>query len=289
VKVLLLGGTGFVGAAVLSELCRAGHRVIALARSDDAAGRLSAPGAEPLRGDLRRPDRWAAVVTEVDAVVHVAATFSPDMGAVDGAVLQSLTGECQRALHRVRFIYTGGVWLYGATGDTIASEQTPFNPIPGFEWMVSNGASILNSPCFSANVIHPGMCYVRDGGSFSRFARRDRPVEIWGSADTRWPVVHREDLARAYRLVLEQAPPGESYNVCAQIGVRVGDLATATSRRLGLAARPVIRSVADVVAEHGQLALGPTLDQQMSSEKITRQLGWVPVHTDAVAEQSACS
>lgn len=33
-KILMLGGTGFVGGAVLSELCRAGHHVLALAGSN---------------------------------------------------------------------------------------------------------------------------------------------------------------------------------------------------------------------------------------------------------------
>lgn len=285
-KILMLGGTGFVGGAVLSELCRAGHGVLALARSEEAGRRLKGAGAEVLRGNLRSPDQWAAAVQEVDAVVHAAATFTKDMGEVDSGVIRALMEECERTRRQVRFIYTGGVWLYGATGDSIATEETPFNPIPGFEWMVDNGAAVFEAPCFIASVVHPGMSYVRDGGAFSRFASPDRPMEIWGSPDTRWPVVHQEDLARAYWLVLEQAPAGQSYNISAELGVRVGDLAAATARRHSIQADPVVKTVADVVAERGQLALGPTLDQQMSSQKISDQLGWRPIHVDAVAEMS---
>lgn len=285
-RILVLGGTGFVGGAVLSELYRSGHHVLALARSEEAEHRLTGAGAEVLRGDLRHPRQWAGAVREVDAVVHAAATFTRDMGEVDRGVIRALMNACQRSPHRVRFVYTGGVWLYGATGDSIATEETPFNPIPGFEWMVDNGAAVLNASCFAANVVHPGMSYVRDGGAFSRFASPDHPIEVWGSPDTRWPVVHREDLAHAYRLVLERAPAGESYNVSAEVGVRVGDLVAAAARRHGLRADPVVRTAADVVTEHGQPALGPTLDQQMSSQKISEQLGWTPSHTDAVAEMS---
>jgi hypothetical protein len=48
----------------------------------------------------------------------------------------------------------------------------------------------------------------------------------------------------------------------------------------------VVKAAADVVKEYGQLALGPTLDQQMSSQKISEQLGWTPSYTNAVAEMS---
>lgn len=64
--VLVLGATGFIGAAVVEELAGAGHEVTALARSDDAAAAHLARGLRVVRGDLRRPVRWAAVVADVD-------------------------------------------------------------------------------------------------------------------------------------------------------------------------------------------------------------------------------
>lgn len=283
-RILLLGATGSVGSAVLLELLRGGHSVLALARSDAAEAQLAANGADVVRGDLRAPEVWSASLHEVDAVVHAAATFTDDMGEVDLRLVQALIAQGMTAGRRIRFVYTGGSWLYGPTGDGVATEDTALNPIDSFAWMVRNSAAVLGAPCFSTNVLHPGMCYIRDGGVFSRFLPNHGTIEVWGSLDTRWPVVHRDDLASAYRLVLENGPPGEAYNVCAEQAVRVGDIVRVMAKRFGVQAEPAVRSVADVTAEHGGWAVGPTLDQQMNSQKIMASLGWKPIHTDVLSE-----
>lgn len=283
-QVLLLGATGSIGAAVLPELLRGGHAVLALARSDAAEQKIKSSGADAVRGDLRNPTAWSAAVHDVDAVIQVAATFTCDMGEVDRRVVQELIAEGTKAVRPIRFLYTGGAWLYGQTGNAVTTEDTPFNPIPSFSWMVRNSTAVLKAPCFSANVIHPGMTYVRDGGVFSRLLPQEGRIEVWGSLDTRWPIVHRNDLASAYRLVLEKGSPGQSYNVCAEQAVRVGDIADRIAKRFGVRSEPLVRSVPDLIAEHGEWAVGPTLDQQMSSQKIKESLGWEPLHTNALAE-----
>jgi dihydroflavonol-4-reductase len=50
--VFVTGGSGFVGGAIVQELVARGRTVRALARSDDAAARLEALGALPVRGSL---------------------------------------------------------------------------------------------------------------------------------------------------------------------------------------------------------------------------------------------
>lgn len=283
-RILLLGATGLIGRAILPELRCHGHSILALARSDIASDKLNAQGVEVLRGDLCRPDQWSESIHDVDGVIHVAATFTHDMGDIDRRLIQALVAQAQKSPKPIRFIYTGGAWLYGDSGGTIVTEQTAFNPIASFAWMIENRRLLAKSRCFTTNTIHPAMVYVRDGGELSRLMPKDGRIEIWGRPETRWPLVHADDLAVAYRLVLESDSLGESYNVCAEQGVRQQDIAHVISNRFGLQTKPRIRSTLSLVTEYGQWAEGPVLDQRMSSEKIRTQLGWKPVHLDVLAE-----
>jgi nucleoside-diphosphate-sugar epimerase len=286
-RILLLGATGSIGRAVLAELSAQGHDVLALARSNTSQRSLREQGVDVLRGDLRSPRAWSAALAKVDAIVHVAATFTDDMGAVDRAVVDAMIEACPIRRSKPRFIYTGGCWLYGATGDEIADEDRPFDPIPAFAWAVENARRLMQSGCFSTSVVHPAMVYDRDGGVFSRFlekAKRGDPIEVWGALETRWPLVHRDDLGRAYGLVLAQGRDGHHYNVAAEESVPVGRIVDALGSRFGLTRPPIVRSREEVVAEQGDWAVGPTLDQGMSSRKIRTELGWVPAHIDACAE-----
>ncbi|MGD1859994.1 MAG: NAD-dependent epimerase/dehydratase family protein [Leptolyngbyaceae cyanobacterium] len=282
-RVLLLGATGFIGSAIIPELFEHGHSIIALARSDAAENQLVDKGVGVVRGDLREPEKWSNYIHEVDAVIHVAATFTDDMGDVDRQAIEALVAQGNRSQKTTRFIYTGGVWLYGQTGDHIATEDTPLNPISSFSWMVENSRYALNAPCFNTSIVHPGIVYVRDGGAFSRLIPIEGRIEVWGSVEKRWPLVHRDDLAAAYRIVLEKGKPGESYNVCSEKGVRLSDITNVISERFDLTTKPLVRSIEELISEHGEWAEGPTLDQQMSNQKML-ELGWSPEHLDAVAE-----
>src|SRR5580658_811641 len=51
-RLLVVGGSGFLGGHVLREAARRGHQTLALARSPEAARAVAAYGARPLAGDL---------------------------------------------------------------------------------------------------------------------------------------------------------------------------------------------------------------------------------------------
>lgn len=288
-RILLLGATGYIGSAVLSELLSHGHSILALAHHARAEESLARQGADVLTGDIRQPQAWAAALQQVDAVVHLAATFTEDMGAVDDGLIEAFIAAAAGRDRRLRFLYTGGCWLYGATGDRVADENDPLSPFPSFAWMPRNFEKIKAVEAFEAVFLHPAMVYDRDGGTLSRFiegARDNGVIEIIGSLDTRWPLVQLQDLASAYRLALTEARPGEAYNLATEDGVAVKRLAAVISKRFGLERPPQLLSRAEAIDQLGSWAAGPALDQQMSGAKARRALGWQPKHVSIFDELS---
>lgn len=282
-RVFITGATGSIGVAVTAELAAHGHQITALARSDASAAQLGALGHNVIRGDLRAPDHWAGAVVDADAVINLGDTFTDDMDVVDQGVIEAMRAAAAGAGRTVRLIYTGGCWMYGATGDAVATEDSPFNTIAAFEWANRSAAAILSSPTFTAAVIYPAMVYHQGGGVFERFltsAKSGAPAELWGTPQTRWPLIHRDDLAVAYRLLVEAPDLTGHYNASAEPGVAVGDIVTAIYTQYGRRPDIRLRSLASAVAEHGDWAEGPFLDQQMACPRLEKDTGWRPAIPD---------
>ena len=291
VRILVLGGTGSIGASVVSALMSRRHEVLGLARSDAAAESLSSRGVQLVRGDIRWPREWAGMAEAVDAVIQVAGDFTPDAASVGRNLLGTLLPrlEARRGVAPPTYIYTGGCWLYGETGDRVATEESPLNAPAGWAWSIDHLRMVLGAPRVRGIVIHPAMVYERDGGVLQQFrddlSRLGR-VRIFGQESVRWPMVHRSDIGELYALALEHASFGASYNGAAVDSITVGTLARAMARRAGVEETPLVRPIEEAVTELGEWARGYTIDQRMSGSKARRELRWSPIHTDPLADIS---
>jgi nucleoside-diphosphate-sugar epimerase len=284
VRVFILGGTGEIGLPTVRELVKRGHDVQALARSDVSAAKLAEIGATPVPGDIAAPEQWIGRMPHFEAIIHAACDFHSGMGAIDAQLLDILLPSLAAQPAKPRFIYTGGCWLFGATGDVVGTEATPFRPLPAFAWMVPQLRRILAATEVDGIIIHPAMVYTAAGGVFDRFAREARErgaIGVVESADVRWPLVHSEDLAALYVAALERAPARSSYIGAAVEGLSVGRIARAFAKRFALRhPEPHIISTEAIASERGDWARGYALDQQLSGEKARRELGWLPMHLD---------
>jgi uncharacterized protein YbjT (DUF2867 family) len=86
-KLMVTGGSGFLGGYVLREAARRGHQAVALARSETAAGAVTALGARPVSGDLNDARSLAGAFTAArcDVLVNLASLGFGHAPAIIGA------------------------------------------------------------------------------------------------------------------------------------------------------------------------------------------------------------
>jgi nucleoside-diphosphate-sugar epimerase len=278
-KVLLTGATGYIGSAVAEALKEAGHEVTGLARSSEAAARLEAKNIQALRGDLTDTQVLSAAAQSADGVIHTALPHTPEAPSVDRkaveAILSALEGTDKP------FIYTSGIWVYGSTGDTVATEETPLNPTPMVAWRPADENLTLEGALrgVRAIVIRPGIVYGGSGGIIGGMideAREKAVVRFVGTGENRWPQVHVSDLAELYLLALERAPAGTVLNGTSGDSARVREVAEAASRTGGANGRVEAWPLEEARKSLGGYADALALDQQVSGKKAQELLGWKP-------------
>jgi dihydroflavonol-4-reductase len=129
-SVLVTGGTGFLGRAIIERLLNEGDEVKALARSDASTGELGALGTEPVRGDVLDLDALAAAMRGCDVVYHAAganafcARDPSPMFEVNVRGSQNVVLAAARAGVR-RVVYTSSAATLGEASGTIGSEESP--------------------------------------------------------------------------------------------------------------------------------------------------------------------
>ena len=278
-KVLVIGGTGYIGSAVVRRLRSAGHEPVVLVRDPGHAhaallhrvGDLTAPGS------LR-----AAVTPDIDAVVHAA---TPTGGwDADLAALAALT----ETLVDRPLVYLSGVWVLGRTTDPV-DETAPTNPIEIVSGRPRLEQHVLEATGMRGIVVRPGIVHGAGGGipsTMVEWACKAGTGRYVGDATVRWPMVHVDDLADLVELALDRAPAGTVLHAVAESGVPVKDLAVAADVAAGGSGQAESWDELDAANELGApFAAALALHQEVTAG-VARQLGWTPAHTDAVDDLS---
>ena len=283
-EILLTGGTGYIGGALIGEFVRAGHGVVALVRSPDKAGDLEQAGVRPIEGELNDPDSYRASASSADAIVHAAFDYATGARG-DAAALDALLGAAASG-RPGSLLYTSGCWVLGDTGDAVAGEDAATDqPAENVTWRVGHERRVLDaaSEALATAVIRPGIVY---GGSGSltapmfETATRNGAAEFIGDGTNHWSLVHLADVARLYRAVLEEQARGVFHAVDGT-PLPVGEVAAAASRAAG--AGGATRSVPQDQAreQHGPMADAMCLNQRMAATR-SEALGWRPSHASFV-------
>lgn len=217
-------------------LQEAGHEVIGLDSFlfEECTFGLDAAPIPSIRKDIR--DVEASDLGGFDAIMHLAGISNDPLGDLNPDCTLDINYRASVRLAKLskeggvpRFIFSSSCSNYGAAGDDMLDENTPFNPVTPYglskvrtEEDVAKLADSSFSPVFLRSATAYGVsCRLRADlvlNNLVGWAFTTGRV-LLKSDGTPWrPVVHIEDISRAFLAVLE-APSEQVHNHAFNVGL----------------------------------------------------------------------
>jgi UDP-glucose 4-epimerase len=213
-RVLVTGGSGFIGRAVVQALLDAGADVVVADEDEHLDARVHG-----LVGDLRDPPFARSVVTpDLDGIIHLAAVTSvlgskEDPAGTYDANVAVTAALLERARENgvARFVMSSTNAVVGDVGRRTIHETTPLQPLTPYgatkaacEMLLSGYAAsygMAASALRFTNVYGPGMDH-KDSfvPRLMRAAARDEGVEVYGDGLQVRDLVHVDDAVDAVLL-----------------------------------------------------------------------------------------
>ncbi|HVU56491.1 MAG TPA: SDR family oxidoreductase [Puia sp.] len=279
-RVFVTGASGFVGSAIVNELIGAGHQVLGLARSDNAAESIKKAGAEVLEGDVNDLAILQKGTENADAVIHTA--FNHDFSKfkanceADRKVIEALGASLAGSLRPL--VVTSGIGLlnYGRiVTEEDASPSSDTVPRAASE----EAATAAASKGVKAYIVRlPPTTHGKGDHGFVPMiidmARKNGVSAYIGEGKNPWPAVHRLDAAVLYRLIAEQAPSQKVFHAVAEEGIAFRTIAEAIGQ--GLHLPTVSKAGKDAEAHFTWFTHFASLGCPASSAKTRTTLGWQP-------------
>lgn len=247
-RIVISGGSGYLGKALVARLVQEQREVVVLTRSSELPPELARlPNVRAVRWDAGSPGEWEKTLDGAFGVVHLAgeqAVGARYTEAVKRRIFDSRVKTAQaivraigNAEHRPKVLVSAsGVGYYGARGDEACDEETP----PGDDFLAgvcvawegaAREAETLGVRVVSARfgiVLGPG------GGALSVMSRPYRmfvggPI---GSGRQMFSWVHLDDALSAIERCLLDATLSGPVNVAAPHAVTHAELAQKLGRTL---------------------------------------------------------
>jgi uncharacterized protein YbjT (DUF2867 family) len=231
-KLMVTGGSGFLGGYVLHEASRRGHRTVALARSEAAAAAVTALGALPVNGDLNDAqsliDAFAA--KRCDVLVNLAS-----LGFGHAPVI--IAAAERAGIPRAVFVSTTAVTT------TLAATSRRVRLL---------AEQVIREAAFDWTILRPTMIYGDPGDrNLSRLLpllRRAPVLPIPGGRHLQQPV-HAADVADAVLAAAERpAAAGHTYDVAGPEPLTFAELLRTSARAVASRTRFVPVPLSPVVA-----------------------------------------
>ncbi|QJT09450.1 SDR family oxidoreductase [Oceanidesulfovibrio marinus] len=276
-RIFVTGATGFIGSHVVKELIDAGYDVLGMTRSAEGEKTLAAMGADIHRATLEDVEGLRKGADSADAVIHLGfnhnfAKFAESC-KIDQQAIEAL-GAALANSDRTLIVPSvmGGLTSPGqvATEDMVRPEVSPLprvseqtaQSLQGVDAVVVRLAQVHNT-------VRQGL--VTNAIAIAREKGMSAYVE---DGMNRWAAVHVRDVARLFRLVLEQHEKGAIYHAVAEEGIPMRVIATA----IGLGLNVPVKSIPSHEAQDhfGWFATFASHSMMASSAITRKKLGWAP-------------
>ena len=290
-KVLVIGGAGYVGSALVERLLNRGLQVSVLDAmhfGEEALAKVRGHrNLTLIREDFRNIEVLTRAIDGVGSVVHLgglvgdpACALDPELTMDVNVTATKLVGEIAKAQGVRRFVFASSCSVYGAC-DQIVDEGSRFNPQSLYARSKVASEVVLgalNSRDFAVTCLRFATIYGFSGRT--RFdlvvnllcakAVREGVITVYG-ADQWRPFVHVDDVARAIVMTLQapsEAVAGEAFNVGSDTqNYTLGDMAELINRQV-----PDAKIVSDTTCVDRR-------NYRVRFDKIRTRLGFEPAWT----------
>jgi nucleoside-diphosphate-sugar epimerase len=222
-NVLIVGGAGYIGSALVQRLLESDYQVRVLdlmVYGDDSISEFyDHPRFELIKGDFRNIDTVVSATKGVDSIVHLGALVGDAACAIDEDLTTEINLRATQTIAEVgkgfgvkRFIFASTCSVYGAS-DEILDERSILRPISLYARTKVESEKVLlgmADAAFAPTVLRFGTIYGLSGrprfdlvvNLLAAKAAQDGEVGIFGGKQWR-PLVHVKDVAEAIALTLE--------------------------------------------------------------------------------------
>lgn len=299
-RVLVTGGTGFLGSHVVERLLEADHEVRALVRATSDTRHLTGLGVQLVVGAVDEPPTLCAAVRGVDVIVHCAglvkALNEAAFDVVNAHGTQHILDAARaEAPGLQRFVHVSSIAAGGPGGP--GQERGPVSAY-GRSKRRGEDAARAAADAFPVTVVRPPVIYgPRDREVLPAFrAVKAGLLPLFGQADARFSMIYVEDCAAAVVAAVERPHGREAvYPVDDGVEHTWPDLARTMAEALGVRKLRTIQVPGAVTRMAGRMggALARLLrrpilftddkvveiaqpDWICGHEAITHDLGWCP-------------
>jgi len=285
-KILHIGGTGFLGSHIVRKLIERNHDVTIITRDPDTEMPFDKTKVKFIKGDILQFDRFE-ISGKFDVLVYTAMVpFKP--GRISNKKfkeLEIITKQYfQNTIELARKLSCPLILTSGASFETKGHEVADENwPIARkgmaalgkcYDEMISDSKTRNSIPLIE---MLPAQIY-GNGGMFNKMISmaKNGKVVILGGGKNYLPRIHVNDCADAYVLAIEKLPYGKRFIICDDESVCVKDFMLYLAKIFN--AGKVVKIPGFIL----RLVIGKyvfrtlTMNTKVSNELIKKELGWEP-------------